>query len=219
VWGLQSAGINPDAVLPDTLDAMAADYVAQMRAVQPQGPYHLVGWSIGGIIAQAIAQHLESSGERIGVLAMLDAYPADRWRLRPAPEANSALKALLHIAGHDPSELNGPLTREAVLGFLGKSGHPLALLGERALEGVVRVVDSNNRLVRGHHHGKIASRVLYFRAALDHAGENLHPEQWAPYVSALDVHDVPALHPHLVGPEATALIAPLLAAALEAEDR
>ncbi|MDX6805087.1 amino acid adenylation domain-containing protein [Terrihabitans rhizophilus] len=219
VWGLQSVGIDPDAATPDTLDAMAASYVAEMRAVQPIGPYHLVGWSIGGIIAHAIAQQLEADGEQVGVVAMLDAYPADRWRLRPAPEANSALKALLHIAGHDPSELDGPLTREAVLGFLAKSGHPLALLGERALEGVVRVVDSNNRLVRGHHHGKIASRVLYFRAALDHAGEDLHPEQWAPYVAALDVHDVPALHPHLVGPEATALIAPVLATALVKRDR
>jgi enterobactin synthetase component F len=218
VHGLQAAGIDPDAKLPATLDTMADAYIAQIQAVQPHGPYHLVGWSVGGIIAQAMAARLEARGEPVGVLAMLDSYPADCWRAEPEPKENAALKALLHIAGYDPDSLDVPLMREAVVSFLARTGHPLALLGERALEGVVRVVDSNNRLVRSHHHTLTTADVLYFRAALDHAGKNLFPQQWRPYVGAITVHDIPALHPHLVGSDATGRIAPVLAEALAAWD-
>ena len=94
---------------PTPLDASHKDdvYVGRIRQVQPAGPYHLLGWSVGGILAQAMAVHLQSMGECVGSLTLLDAYPSDRWRSQPEPEANAALRALLLIAGHDPAALHG----------------------------------------------------------------------------------------------------------------
>ena len=38
-----------------TIEEMAAHYVSQLRSLRPDGPYHLLGWSFGGVVAQAIA--------------------------------------------------------------------------------------------------------------------------------------------------------------------
>jgi len=51
---------------------MAARYLQEIRAVQPEGPYHLCGWSYGGQIAFEMAQQLSSAGNEVGLLAILD---------------------------------------------------------------------------------------------------------------------------------------------------
>src|SRR5690606_26214779 len=132
---------------------------------------------------------------------------------------NAVYKALLHIAGHDPDTLHDiALTRDGVIGFLRRSGHPLGELPNAQLDGVFRVVEHNNRLVREHHHRRYRGRALYFRAALDHVGENLHPDMWSPYVDNLEVHDIASLHAHLTGPVAVGVIAPILARHMAAAD-
>ncbi|MFX6277403.1 hypothetical protein ABTF87_19070, partial [Acinetobacter baumannii] len=56
--------------------------------------------------------------------------------------------------------------------------------------------------------------LLYFRAALDHAGTQLHPGLWKPYAEQLEVHDIACLHAHLTGTEAVAVMAPLMDTAM-----
>jgi enterobactin synthetase component F len=221
VYGLQALALNPDnAESPASLDEMAATYVDTVLALQPAGPYHLAGWSVGGILAQAMAVDLQKRGHEVGTLALLDAYPSDVWRDQPEPPEDAVYKALLLIAGHDPSALHQvALTRDGVIGFLRASGHVLGELSDDMLDGVFRVVAGNNRLVRLQHHQRFAGQMLYFRAALDHVGLDLSPQQWAPYADAIEVFQVPSLHAHLTGPEATAYIAPVLNAHLLAADR
>ncbi|MBU4612319.1 amino acid adenylation domain-containing protein [Achromobacter sp. GG226] len=221
VLGLQAQALEATSLRPEpaTLDAMAEDYADQLEALHPQGPCHLLGWSVGGIIAHAMAVELQRRGREVGVLAMLDAYPSDCWRDRPEPPPDAVYKALLHIAGHDPASLpDVPLTRDGVIGFLRATGHPLGELPDARLAGVIHAVGHNNRLVRTHHHQHFAGRVLYFRAALDHVGEDLDPAYWAAYAESLDVHDIPSLHAHLTGEAATARIAPIVNAELARRD-
>jgi thioesterase domain-containing protein len=73
-------------ILPETFEEIAADYVDQIRKIQPSGPYHFLGWSVGGIIAYAMATHLQSDGLEIALLALLDAYPPHRKTQRELPE-------------------------------------------------------------------------------------------------------------------------------------
>jgi thioesterase domain-containing protein/acyl carrier protein len=71
-YAFQAAGLE-DGQKPETsLDAMAARYVAAMRAVQPKGPYHLAGWSLGGIVAYAMACQLRDAGEDVATVALFD---------------------------------------------------------------------------------------------------------------------------------------------------
>ncbi|PJN92113.1 thioesterase domain-containing protein, partial [Bacillus sp. mrc49] len=48
IYGLQARGIAQKEAFPKTLIEMAADYIEQLRTIQPKGPYHLLGWSLGG---------------------------------------------------------------------------------------------------------------------------------------------------------------------------
>ncbi len=75
-YGLQSAGLQPDIEPDTTVDTMAARYVAAMRRVQPSGPYYIAGFCFGGIVAYEIARQLENSGEKIALLAIIDAFPS-----------------------------------------------------------------------------------------------------------------------------------------------
>ncbi|QFR33553.1 non-ribosomal peptide synthetase [Ancylobacter sp. TS-1] len=215
VYGVQAPALAPDAATPESLEALAADYVARLRAAWPQGPYHLVGWSVGGIIAQAMAVRLRELGLDVGVLAMLDSYPADCWRAEPEPDEGAALKALVALAGHDPDRLPAlALNRACVLAFLRASDSPLGMLPDAALDGVARVVASNSALVRGHYHRRYEGVVLHFRAALDHKDRDLSPSMWSDHAANIHVIDVPSLHAHLTGVGATAVVAPVLARAL-----
>ncbi|HEV8560819.1 MAG TPA: alpha/beta fold hydrolase [Actinophytocola sp.] len=85
VYGLHARGFSADERLPETLEEMAADYVKQIRSVQPTGPYHLLGWSFGGLVAHAMATHLQELGEAVAVLAVLDGYPYGTWKRQEAP--------------------------------------------------------------------------------------------------------------------------------------
>ena len=57
-----------------TIEVLASHYLEQLRTVQPQGPYRLGGWSMGGVIAFEMARQLGEEGERVQLLALIDSY-------------------------------------------------------------------------------------------------------------------------------------------------
>lgn len=213
VWGLQSPALAPEHPLPDGIAALAQDYAARVAALQPTGPIHLAGWSVGGTIAQAMAVALQQMGRSVGLVALLDAYPADCWRDEPEPTPLQALRALLAIAGHDPEGHPELDTRDKVVDFLRAGDTALGKLPPAALEGVVRVVTDTNRLIRQHRHSHMAGTLTHVRAARDHAGKpQLQAARWLDHAERVDMLEVPLMHAQMTGAEATALIAPLLAA-------
>ncbi len=66
--------INSDIIYPEKIEDLAAHYIKEMRLIQPQGPYFLMGLSLGGIIAYEMAQQLMADGQEIGLLALFDTY-------------------------------------------------------------------------------------------------------------------------------------------------
>jgi thioesterase domain-containing protein/acyl carrier protein len=72
VLGLQALGLERGEKLADSIEEMVSAYTAEIRRAQPYGPYHLLGWSFGGLVAQAIACHLQELGEEVALLALLD---------------------------------------------------------------------------------------------------------------------------------------------------
>jgi thioesterase domain-containing protein len=72
-YGLQAPDIDSGAH-PGGIEGLAALYVAAIRSVQAKGPYHLGGWSMGGVIAYEMARQLQQAGEQIGTLALIESY-------------------------------------------------------------------------------------------------------------------------------------------------
>ena len=73
------------------VEDLAASYLAEVRTVQPEGPYFLGGLSFGGIVAFEMAQQLSAAGEEVALLALFDT---------PTPWAFTPLPRLGRLAGH-----------------------------------------------------------------------------------------------------------------------
>lgn len=74
VYGLQSRGLNGTDEPHDSIDQMAADYIEEIVASNPEGPYALAGFSYGGIVAYEMARQLRAQGKKVTILAQFDTY-------------------------------------------------------------------------------------------------------------------------------------------------
>jgi acyl carrier protein len=91
-YGLQARGLYGEQRPHETFAEMAEAYIAEMRTVQPHGPYLLGGFSGGGITAYEIAQHLTRAGEEVALLVMLDTpLPF------PPPKLSARDRALIQV--------------------------------------------------------------------------------------------------------------------------
>jgi thioesterase domain-containing protein len=88
LYGLQSPALDGTREIPGSLRELARACIRQIRAVQPTGPYHLLGFSFGGILAHEIAVQPQAAGQHVAALILLDAYPAS-----PAPGTSPACSA------------------------------------------------------------------------------------------------------------------------------
>ncbi|MGM0576453.1 MAG: type I polyketide synthase [Myxococcota bacterium] len=71
-YGLQAHGIDGEAPPDRTVDEMAARYLDAVRRIQPSGPWFIGGYSFGCYIAYEMASRLQSEGEEVGLLALVD---------------------------------------------------------------------------------------------------------------------------------------------------
>ncbi|MFZ0619769.1 MAG: KR domain-containing protein [Candidatus Acidiferrales bacterium] len=72
IFGLLPRGLDGQQPFHSRIEEIAADYVKAIRARQPEGPYHLLGYSFGGIVAFEVAQQLLAQGGQVGILGLLD---------------------------------------------------------------------------------------------------------------------------------------------------
>jgi thioesterase domain-containing protein len=80
---------------------MAGRYLAAVREVQPEGPYRLGGWSMGGAVAYEMARQLAAGGEQVELLALIDAAARDA----EGPPLSDL--ELLHLFAGDLAHLSG----------------------------------------------------------------------------------------------------------------
>jgi thioesterase domain-containing protein len=172
VYGLQARGLAGPEDLPESIEEMAADYFDRIRAVQPTGPYHLLGWSFGGVVAQAIAAHAESQGAQVALLASLDGYPFRD--LAGAPGA----------AADGPRE-GGPQERVQRRLEAGVRVPDGAAAVRRTLSHIETVGANNERLMRNFTPSPVRCDLLLFVAASGRFGSasaDDAPRAWRPYV-------------------------------------
>lgn len=79
IYGLQTKGIDGLDEPPERIEDMADFYLHALKEMQPHGPYVLIGYSLGGLVALEMAQRLTADGEKIALLCMIDAYPNMRY--------------------------------------------------------------------------------------------------------------------------------------------
>ncbi|WP_263242093.1 non-ribosomal peptide synthetase, partial [Streptomyces sp. A13(2022)] len=136
LYALRPRGMDTGtAELPDSLPRMAADYVEQIRTVQPTGPYHLLGWSFGGNVVQEMAAQLQDAGEEVAALVLLDSSPVD-----------------------------GPATAEQRAGFAEQEETVAGALTGEEHEAYLRIVRNNTRILLAHRTRKTTGTLLLVSA-------------------------------------------------------
>jgi nonribosomal peptide synthetase DhbF len=209
IHGLQARSLLHRDDHPNSIEEMAADYVDLIRAIQPSGPYHLLGWSFGGLVAHAMATQLQRSGEEVALLALLDSYP--RERVHPTNDME-AEEQLLFAGVADDS------LRE-MLALLGSEGHVKAELGDAHFEAIMGSFENSTRLMKRFSPRRYRGDLLLFVAT--EGDPKPHPrEAWRPYVDGqIKVHRIDCTHETMLEPRAVAKIGNVLAAELTVQQQ
>jgi thioesterase domain-containing protein len=218
IYGLQARGIMQPHMTPHTLEEMAADYLAFVRKIQPTGPYHLLGWSFGGLVAHAMATRLQQDGETVALLAVLDSYPIDGHSVAPGEAELDDEKLLadqLRALGYYRGE--GSLQISGALDILRKAGDILSNLEEHQVAAVIQVMKKNTQLAWNFRPRLFSGDMLFFAAT---QGESPAVDKWQPYVSGkIIAHEVDCEHVHMLQPGPLAKIGAVLARELEKQLR
>ncbi|HEY7663397.1 MAG TPA: amino acid adenylation domain-containing protein, partial [Xanthobacteraceae bacterium] len=219
IYGLQARAITQPAMAPHTLEQMAADYLAVIRKVQATGPYHLLGWSFGALVAHAMATQLQQQGESVGLLAALDGYPIEGY-VPPQNELDredekllaDQLRALGYYRGEKP------LAISSARDILRKEGDLLSNLEEHQIASVLQVMRQNSSLARQFRPRRFVGDLLLFAAMRGEAPPT--PERWDPYVSGkIMVHEIECEHVHMMRPVPLTKIGAVLARELDKQSQ
>ncbi|MFF9090314.1 amino acid adenylation domain-containing protein, partial [Streptomyces sp. NPDC014991] len=220
VYGLQSRGLAHPEAYPETMEELVADYVEQIRSVQPTGPYHLLGWSFGGLAAHAVAVRLRAQGDDVAFLALLDSYPQDPEVPAPPADEQEVLATLLDFAGHGEDVAGGERLRiDDVMEILRSGGGPLADIEERRVAALADVYANNRKLASAHAPGRFHGDLLHFTATADRPDGAPTADVWEPVVTGhVRRYTVDATHHDMCRPEPLAEIGRVLAERLDAAD-
>ncbi|MEU0124014.1 amino acid adenylation domain-containing protein, partial [Streptomyces albidoflavus] len=186
VYGLD-ADRDP-AHRPRDLTALADAYLARIRTVRPTGPYHLLGWSLGGNLAHAMACRLQELGEQVDLLVLLDSYPV-RGGDGPAP---------------GPEDIAAFLCREGEGAGAGLEPAFIAALAETAAHTVA--------LVEAARPGRFTGDTVHFTATAGREPGAPVPADWAAHLDGrFTSHAIDCEHLDMTRPAPLAAVAELLA--------
>ncbi|MFJ9468158.1 non-ribosomal peptide synthetase [Streptomyces caniferus] len=217
-YALQARGLDGVSELPRSVAEMATDYVDRVVSLQASGPYRLAGWSFGGAVAHEMARQLQLKGERVDLLALIDAFPQFS---HEAPDDGVALDgrallAAMEALGQVPPEEPGDSANPADAGTRLRS----ALRAEGIdVEAMVRLFANNRRLASSFRPGLFNGDLLFFTAGSEDRTGPLTAQAWQAFASGRIIEQVvPAIHQKMVHGDAASAISTRLTAALHSLD-
>ena len=174
---------------------------SSVRQVQPKGPFHLLGWSFGGLVAHAMATQLQDAGETVSLLALLDSYPIERPGHAPdetgiddARLLANQLKALGYYSGDEPLQIS------SALDILRRKGDMLSNLEEHQVYAIIQVLRQNSGLARNFVPQRFHGEVLLFAAT--QGDSRPEPDKWKSYVNGrISVYEMNCEHEHMTRPD------------------
>ncbi|MET8331999.1 thioesterase domain-containing protein, partial [Streptomyces sp. NPDC005181] len=229
LYGLQARSLRQTGALPESVEEMADDYLTHIRSVQKSGPYHMLGWSFGGLVVHAIAARLQEQGEEVALLAMLDSYPASKASL-PSLLLDTAEDERLAVIlsafggvgdtaqdgynGQDSAQLR--MVRE----FVHQMASDLKDLENHEITAVVKTYLRNVRLMADFTPGRVMGDLLFFTAGLERPEGAPTAQEWRAHISGRIVdEEVPYAHDDMTRPAALAVIGRAITAEFHRIDR
>ncbi len=185
-YAFQAPGLDGEREPLASLEAMAAAYIEAMRRVRPEGPYHLGGWSLGGVVAFEMARQLREQGLQVATLSLFDTQAPGAGGRRELPAAAEAQLAEL---GREVATL-GADGREQAPGD--DPAADAALLAEFATElaaefggDVGRMIEQFRRLAPDERRGLVFRHFRIDRVYTEETGPERSARLWAVLRSGL----------------------------------
>ncbi|MFM3105295.1 enterobactin non-ribosomal peptide synthetase EntF [Klebsiella pneumoniae] len=194
ITGIQSPRPQGPMASAASLDEVCEHHLRTLLAQQPNGPYYLFGYSLGGTLAQGIAARLRQRGEAVAFLGLLDTWPPEtqNWAEK---EAN----------GLDP-EVLAEIDREREAFLAAQQGQASGELFS-AIEG--NYADAV-RLLTTAHSAKFDGKATLFVAEKTRQ-EGMDPQVvWGPWVGELEVFSQNCAHVDIISPQAFEAIGPVV---------
>jgi len=200
-YGLQAPGLEGEEQPYTRIEELATHYLDAIRAVQPEGPYHLGGWSVGGTIAFEMAHQLLRQGQEVELLALIDSYPP----IDDADQSDDALvtafaldlKRLFNLPFSD-EELQARPPEKQLACLLEQAKSANALPPEIELEQFQRLLDvfkANTRAVLNYRPQVYPRPVTLFRASEQLEGLMDTAVEWGKLVAGgLEGYMMPGSH-------------------------
>lgn len=229
VYGLQIPGIT-DASDPiagyATLDELADRYLREICATAPTGAVHLVGWSLGGVIAHAIATRLESIGRRVGSLTLLDSYAPSSDHISQPSDDGLRFTDLVSALGLEQHALtlvhdaDQAVTRSSVDDLLATIEDMPPGLHAATIHYLIDAAEHSAELLRRHHPPSFAGDLLVVAADLDGTHTGVAAATWRDHVHGrIAEHTVPCTHWEMCSFTAMENIGPVINARVTAASR
>ncbi|KFX14892.1 non-ribosomal peptide synthetase [Pectobacterium betavasculorum] len=178
VYAIQSPILRDPHRIIHSLDELAAEYLQHIRAIQPQGPYHLTGWSVGGNLALRMATMLQAAGQKVDFLSMFDSYPLQNGlNSLKLDNATIITRMTRAIAGVSRTDMKG--LKQVMAGVLGNGN-----VGEDFLTRLIDDAKLMLKLLTQCHYTPYDGDMIFIRATSDVLrSEDQQPEFWRPYVT------------------------------------
>jgi aspartate racemase len=204
-YAFEAPALTSTSPIPnESVEETATRYLAELKKVQPSGPYHLCGYSFGGVVAYEMARQLLAEGEAIDFLGLVDTE-------NPSIEARKlSLGERLAVNWKKPN-----LAEKGVLEKVGKIGMRIGTglayrlyfeaegamakaLPEAKGAGWLRQVQvrmAHERAMSEYSPGVFEGKLTLFRAMVGGDKFELGPDYgWIDLVDELDIIDVPGNH-------------------------
>ncbi|MTK33856.1 amino acid adenylation domain-containing protein [Nocardia seriolae] len=212
IYGLQAPDLSGEPHARSIAD-FATRYVAEIRRLQPHGPYHLLGWSFGGLIAHAVAAQFEAHGDEVATLALLDADSTDiDGGSIDKLTAGSFVATFGSVFGI--TDIPADTSAEQAAELIGERMGGVSLVDAQTLERMAASYNASADTRTGYQRPVFHGDALYFSATV-HTSDIFGPEGWRPWITGtISNHDIDVSHEELTAPHALAAIARILDAHL-----
>jgi amino acid adenylation domain-containing protein len=210
IIGIQQV-LDSEEAEPRSIREMAKNYADRIQRVHPAGPYNLLGWSFGGVVAHELAGELQRRGCVVGCLILLDAQPSTD--ALPNEDFDDWTK---HIEALRSYRIGGPeqdesFTYEQIEELIRERGAAEFAAEfpryQQVLDLFIQNINSAIELSRTHEPGVFNGDAIIFSAVRDEASQSSSLLQsWRPYIGGeITVHSIDCTHQEMLTTESLSM--------------